>query len=75
MQRQELLFALNETTHALRFTESAAKRFTVDLQGVEAASRAATAVAYIKNRLCDAQVELSAAAGEIGVLLEQENRR
>ena len=71
MKREELLFALNETTHALRFAESAAKRFRVHAHELEAASRTATDVANIKNRLSDAQCELSAAAGEIKALLEQ----
>lgn len=75
MKREDLLFALNETTHALRFIESAAKRFQVDIQEVEAASETATVVAYVKNRLSDAQVELSAAVGEIRVLLEREGSR
>ncbi len=69
MKREDLFFALNETTHALRFTQSAAKRFTVDAEELEAGSATAASVAYIENRLSDARVALSAAEVEINRLL------
>ncbi len=69
MKREDLLFALNETTHALRFTQSAAKRFAVNVDELEADSKTAASVAYIKNRLSDAQTSLSAAEIELSGLL------
>lgn len=71
MKRDELFFALNETTHALRFAESAAKRFTFSTHELEAGSATAASVAYISNRLSDAQRSLSAAEVEIGQLLQR----
>ena len=71
MQTQALYFALNETTHSLRFAESAAKRFTTDPDELETGSTAAASVAFIKNRLSDAQVSLAAAELEIGRLIQQ----
>lgn len=75
MQTEALYFALNETTHALRFAESAAKRFTTDPDELEAGSTAAASVAFIKNRLSDAQVSLAAAELEISRLVEQQSRK
>lgn len=71
MKREDLLFALNETTHALRFAQSAAGRFTVDADEVEAGSRTATSVAFISNQLADAHTSLSSAELEIGKLLQE----
>jgi hypothetical protein len=71
MKREVLFIALNETTHALRFAESAAKHFTTDTDELETGSTAATSVAYVKNRLSDARESLTAAEGEIGKLIQQ----
>ena len=71
MEREVLSFALNETTHALRFAESAAKRFATDVDELETGSKTAVSVAYIKNRLSDAQESLFAAEGEIGRLIHE----
>lgn len=71
MRLEALYFALNETTHALRFAESAAKRFTTDPDELETALPRATSVAYAKNRLSDAQVSLAAAELEIRRLIQQ----
>jgi hypothetical protein len=71
VQSEVIYFALNETTHALRFAESAAKRFTIDPDELESGSTTATSVAFIKNRLSDAQVSLAAAELEIGRLIQQ----
>lgn len=71
MKRDELFFALNETTHALRFAQTAARRFSVDPNQLEAGSATAVSVAYISNRLSDAQGSLSAAETEIAQLLKQ----
>lgn len=71
MKREDLFFAINETTHALRFTQSAAKRFAVDAEELEAGSTTAASVAYIDNRLSDAEVPLSAAEVEIDRLLQE----
>ena len=71
MQPEALYFALNETTHALRFAESAAKRFTSDPDELETGSTTATSAAFIKNHLSDAQVSLAAAELEIGRLIHQ----
>ena len=75
MQPEALYFALNETTHALRFAESAAKRFTTEPDELEAGSAAAASVAFIKNHLSDAQISLAAAELEIGRLIEQQSRK
>jgi len=72
---EALYFALNETTHALRFAESAAKRFSADPDELEAGSAAEASVAFIENRLSDALVSLAAAELEIGRLIEQQNRK
>ena len=71
MKREVLFFALHETTHALRFAESAAKRFAADIDELETGSEPAVSVAYIKNNLSDAQRSLSAAEGEIGRLIQK----
>jgi len=71
VKRDELFFALSETTHALRFAESAAKRFTFGADELEAGFATAASVAYISNRLSDAQRSLSAAEVEIGQLLRE----
>lgn len=69
MKREELFFALSETTHARRFTESAAKRFICDVTELETGSRTGTSVAYINNQLSDARESLLAAEGEISLLI------
>ncbi len=71
MKREVLFLALNETTHALRFAESAAKRFATDINELETGSKTAASVAYIKNRLSDAKESLFAAEGEIGRLIQK----
>jgi hypothetical protein len=71
MKRDALYFALNETTHALRFIESAAKRFRTDPDELETGSGLASSVAYITNRLSDARESLAAAEAEIGRILQQ----
>jgi hypothetical protein len=68
--KQEVLYlALNETTHALRFAESAAKRFETDVDELETGSKVAGSVAFIKNQLSDARESLFTAQGEIGRLI------
>jgi hypothetical protein len=69
VKQEALYFALNETTHALRFAESAAKRFETDVDELETGSTMAVSVAFIKNQLSDAQASLFAAEGEIGRLI------
>ena len=71
VNREQLFFALNETTHALRFAESAAKRFAIDVDELDTGSRTAASVAYIKNRLTDAQASLALAEEEIGRLINE----
>ena len=71
MKREVLFIALNETTHAVRFVESAARHFTSDTNGLETGSPAAVSVAFISNRLADAQESLTAAEGETGKLIQQ----
>ena len=71
MKREDLYFALNETNHALRFAESAAKRFATNVDELEAGSRVAVSVAFIQNRLSDAQESLLAAEGEIGRVIHE----
>jgi hypothetical protein len=73
VKRQVLFFALNETTHALRYSEAAAKRFAIDVDELETGSTTAVSVAYIKNQLCDAKESLLAAEGEIGRLMQSSN--
>ena len=70
MKREDLFFALNETTHALRFAQAAASRFAVDPNDVDAGLGTA-AIAFISNQLTGAQTSLSAAQAEIGKLIEQ----
>lgn len=71
MKRDDLYVALNAITHAVRFAQSAAKPFAMDVDKLEAASRIAVSVAFISNRLWDAQEALSAAEGEIVRLLHE----
>ena len=71
MKSEDLCFALNATTHALRFTESAASYFTADTNELERGSKAAASIAYIKNHLSDAQKSLGEAEGEIGRLIRE----
>ena len=71
MKREDLYHALNATTHALRFAQSAAKHFETDVDRLEIGSRVAVSVAFIKNRLSDAQESLSAAETEITRFLHE----
>jgi hypothetical protein len=71
VKREVLSFALKETTHALRFAQSAARRFTTEIDELEIGSKMAISVAYIQNRLTDAQASLGAAAEEIGRLIDE----
>ena len=71
MKRDDLYLALNSTTHALRFAQSAAKPFATDVDELESGSRVAVSVAFIKNQLSDAQVSRLAAEGEIARLLHE----
>jgi hypothetical protein len=71
LTRDDLYIALNASTHALRFAQSAAKPFATDADRLEAGSRVAVSVAFIKNRLSDAQESLSSAEGEIARLLHE----
>jgi len=70
VKREELFFALSETTHARRFTESAAKRFICDVAELETGSLTGTSVAYINNQLSDARESLLAAESEINRLIQ-----
>jgi hypothetical protein len=71
VKSEDLYFALNATTHALRFVEAAAMHFTTDPDDLESGSKTATSVAFIKNQLCDAQKSLREAEGEIGRLIQE----
>jgi hypothetical protein len=71
LKRDDLYIALNATTHAIRFAQSAAKPFATDVDELEIGSRVATSVAFIRNRLSDAQETLSAAETEITRLLHE----
>jgi hypothetical protein len=71
MKSEDLYFALNATTHALRFATSAAEYFTADTDELERGSEAGASVAYIKNHLSDAQRSLAEAEGEIGRLIRK----
>ena len=51
MNREVLSLALNETTDALRYVESAARRCTTDIEELEARSKLAILIGYLKNRL------------------------
>jgi hypothetical protein len=69
MKTKVLHFALSETTHAMRFTKSAARRFETKLDELEAGAEIAASLAFIKNKLSDARDSLFAAEGEIGLLI------
>ena len=71
MKSEDLIFALNATTQALRFTEAAAKQFTADPDELESGSKVAASVAFIKNHLSDARTSLAEAEGEIGRLIQE----
>jgi len=71
VKSEDLYFALNATTHALRFAEAAAMQFTADPDDLESGSKTATSVAFIKNQLSDAQRSLAEAEGEIGRLIQE----
>lgn len=75
MNREVFSLALNETTHALRYVESAARRFTTNIEGLEVGSKLAISVGYIQNRLTDAQASLVAAEQEIQRLIHEMNFR
>ena len=70
MKSEDLYFALNATTHALRFTEAAAMQFLSDPDEVESGSKTAASVAFITNHLSDAQRCLREAEG-IGRLIQE----
>ena len=69
MKRDDLYVALNAITLALRFAQTAARPFALDVDKLEAGSQIARSVAFIKNRITDAQESLSAAQREIPRLL------
>jgi hypothetical protein len=71
LKGDDLYIALNATTHAIRFAQSAAKPFSADVDELEIGSRIAGAVAFIRNRLSDAQESLSAAETEMARLLHE----
>jgi len=71
VKREILSLALNETTHALRYAESAARRFTTGIEELEAGSKLAISVGYIQNRLSDARDSLVAAEQEIHRLIHE----
>jgi hypothetical protein len=71
VKTEDLYFALNATTHALRFAEAAAQQFTADPDDLESGSKTATSVAFIKNQLSDAKKCLREAEGEIGRLIQE----
>jgi hypothetical protein len=71
VKSEDLYFALNATTHALRFAEAAAKQFTTDPDELESGSKTAASVAFIKNHLSDARSSLAEAEGEIGRLIQE----
>jgi len=71
VKSEDLYFALNATTHALRFAEAAARQFTTDPDDLESGSKTAASVAFIKNQLSDAQRSLREAEGEIGRLIQE----
>ena len=71
LKRDDLYIALNATTHAIRFAQSAAKPFATDVDELEIGSRVAVSVAFIRNRFSDAQESLSAAETEIARLLHE----
>jgi len=71
MKKEALDFALNATSHASRFVAMAADRFSADTDELEAGSSVASSIAYVKNRLSDAQESLTAAESETGILILQ----
>ena len=71
LKRDDLYIALNATTHAIKFAQSAAKPFAADVDELEIGSRVAGSVAFIRNRLSDAQESLSAAETEMARLLHE----
>ena len=71
MKRENLFFALNETTHALRFAQAAASRFRLDPDEIEESSATAVPITFISNRLADSQANLLAAKDEISRLIEK----
>jgi hypothetical protein len=71
VKREIFSLALSETTHALRYAESAARRFTNVLEEQEAGSKLAISVGYIQNRLSEAQASLEAAEQEIHHLIQE----
>jgi len=71
VNREVLSLALNETTHAVLYVESAARRFVADIEELEAGSNLALSVGYIQNRLSDAHDSLGAAKQEIQRLIQE----
>ncbi len=71
MKSEDLYFALNASTYALRFADAAARQFTTDPDELESGSKTAASVAFIKNHLSDAKTSLAEAEGEIGRLIQE----
>ena len=71
MKREDFFFALNETTHTLRFAEAAAGRFNLDTNEFEVTAATAAALCLIRNRLADAQASLGSAKDEISRLIQK----
>ena len=71
MNREVLSLAINETTHAVRYVESATRRFTTHIEGLETGSKLAISVGYIQTRLSDAHDSLVAAEQEIHRLIRE----
>jgi hypothetical protein len=71
VKSDDLYFALNATTHALRFTEAAAMQFLADPDELESGSKTAASVAFITNHWSDGQRYLKEAEGEIGRLIQE----
>lgn len=63
MKSEDLIFALNATTQALRLTEAAAKPFTADPDELGNGSKKATSLRFIKNHLSDARTVSCGGAG------------
>jgi hypothetical protein len=75
MKSEDLSLAFNELSHALRYTEAGAKRFVLDRKTLAFGSTTAASIAFIYNRLAEAQSCLSQAKAEIAKLIEQDQGR
>jgi hypothetical protein len=71
VKREEISLALNETTHALRYVESAARHFATDIEEPETGSKLAISVGCVRKRLTDARTSLVAAEEEIRWLIQE----